>query len=46
MITARMATLGYSTIKIYIEIKIMISFHDFTNQILSRDSYHIADVDM
>ena len=46
MITARMDTLGYSTLKIYFKIKIMISFHDFTNKILSRVSYHILGVDM
>ena len=46
MMTARMASLGYSTLKIYFEIKIMTSFHDIINKIVSRDSYHIADVVM
>ena len=46
MMTARMASLGYSTLKIYFEIKIMTSFHDIINKIVSRDSYHIVDVVM
>ena len=46
MMPARMASLGYSTLKIYFEIKIMTSFHDITNKMVSRDSYHIVDVVM
>ena len=46
MVTAIMASLGYSTLKIYFEIKIMTSFHDVTNKNLSRNSYHLVDLVM
>ena len=48
MMSAKMATLGLLKIKVFLNkgYDVVISLHDVTNKILSRDSNHIVDVTM
>ena len=48
MMSAKMATLGLLKIKIFCKkgYDVIISVHDVTNKILSRDSNYIVDVVM
>ena len=48
MISAKLVTLGLLKIKVFWrkDYEVIISIHDLTNEILSRDSNHIVDVVM